>query len=69
MPGGSACPANRRVSYTGTSNLIVWARSDDGSDSDLLVNEIGSYVGIHVIPDWADYVDIVGIGSWTIEYQ
>ena len=56
-------------SYTGSSNFAVWARSDDGSSSDLLVNEIGNYVGTHLIPDWADYLDVVGIGSWTIEYQ
>ncbi|MFQ5555573.1 MAG: hypothetical protein ACE5GC_09440 [Acidimicrobiia bacterium] len=54
-------------SFTGPSNFIVWARSIDGQ-LDLLVNEIGATTGNQVIPAWAEYLDIVGIGTWTITF-
>ena len=33
------------LSHTGSSNFIVWAFSVDGSNAELLVNEIGDYEG------------------------
>jgi len=52
--------------YTGSTNFKVWARGEIGQ-AELLVNEVGDYVGTHIIPDWATYLDIIGIGDWTIE--
>ena len=54
--------------YSGSGNYIVWAYSLDG-DADLLVNEIGSYSGANIIPSWADYLDVVAIGNWTIDLR
>jgi hypothetical protein len=54
--------------YGGSSNFIVWARSVDG-DADLLVNEIGTYTGAHVVPSFTDYLEIEGIGTWTVDFR
>lgn len=54
--------------YVGDTNFKVWARGPIG-EAELLINEIGDYSGTHVIPDWATYIDIVGIGDWTIEWS
>jgi hypothetical protein len=51
--------------YEGSSNFIVWARHRDGQ-ADLLVNKIGDNTGTHVIPVWTEYLDIVGIGDWSV---
>ena len=52
--------------YDGTSNFIVWAY-ELGGDTDLIVNEIGPWSGQEVISSSFDYIDVVGIGDWTIK--
>ncbi len=37
------------ITNKGTSNFVVWTVAADGSTNDLLVNEIGSYKGTHLV--------------------
>jgi putative cell wall-binding protein len=52
--------------YTGSGNFIVWAH---GSSTELVVLSVGDYDGNHAIPAGTDYLEILGVGSWTITYQ
>ena len=61
-------PARMNYSYVGTSNFIVILRNAaSGERVEGLVNEIDTISGSISIPDAGlYYLDITGIGSWTI---
>jgi hypothetical protein len=56
------------ISYKGSSNFAIWTVDPSGSESDLLVNTIGSYSG-RVLFDERDHsvaFKVTSSGSWTI---
>lgn len=66
-------PAIATFSERGSSNFIVYSLAADGSENDLIVNEIGNYVGTHLF-DTSDGEHSVAFkissnGSWTIKIK
>jgi hypothetical protein len=57
-----------RFTVYGVGSTVVWAKALDGR-AESLVETTGDYAGTFRIPEWADYLDIVGSGSvgWSIE--
>jgi hypothetical protein len=68
IPEGAAAIAT--ISETGTSNFAVWTLAADGSQNELLVNELGSYKGTVLFDvDSGEHsvaFKIESNGSWTI---
>ena len=56
------------MTFTGPSNFAIWAYEPDG-DLDLLVNEIGNTTAAAVVGTQVTYLDITGIGSWTLDFR
>jgi hypothetical protein len=51
------------VNHSGSGNFIVYSYGEN--DSDLLVNEIGSYRGEILLPDWTVLLSINADGKWS----
>ena len=66
-------PAIAVVSERGSSNFIVWSLAADGSENDLIVNEIGSYSGTHLFDASAGTHSVAfkveSNGTWTIKIK
>lgn len=58
--GGAATPT---FTHAGESNFAVWVY---GNRSDLLVNEIGTYTGMHAMTAGPAFVVVEADGAWTI---
>ncbi|HEY7223724.1 MAG TPA: hypothetical protein VH561_09065 [Micromonosporaceae bacterium] len=60
-----------KITHSGSSNFAVWSLDADGSNLDLLVNEIGSYTGVRPIDirDTPAALKIEADGSWKITIQ
>jgi LysM repeat protein len=56
-----------KIHYTGDSNFVVFSYSPSGID--LLVNEIGAYDGIQIVPESAFLFEIRASGPWEIEFN
>lgn len=56
------------ATYVGSSNFIIWSYEPDG-DTDLLVNEIGNTTQAAVVGSQVTYLDVVGIGDWTLDFR
>jgi hypothetical protein len=58
------------VDHTGAANFAVWAVDEQGQDLDLLVNEIGSYSGVHPLNfldgEEAAALRIEADGQWRV---
>ncbi|MGY1821646.1 hypothetical protein [Geodermatophilus sp. SYSU D00079] len=58
------------ITHAGTSNFAVWAVDEQGRDIDLLVNEIGSYSGVHplnfLVGEEAAALRIEADGQWSV---
>lgn len=52
------------ITHSGESNFVVWAYG--ARNSDLLVNEIGSYSGKTILPTWTVAIEIEADGAWAI---
>ena len=58
--------------HQGTSNFSVWALDENAESIDLLVNEIGSYSGTHLLDlsgNTLKYLEITADGTWTAEFK
>jgi hypothetical protein len=56
--------ATANVQHTGSSNFAIFAYSSSGAD--LLVNEIGAYVGEVLLGGGTFLVEVTADGAWTI---
>ncbi|MEX1278111.1 MAG: hypothetical protein WEI16_03575, partial [Chloroflexota bacterium] len=56
--------ARATVQHTGSSNFAVWAYSASGGD--LLVNEIGAYLGEVLLGGGTFLLEITADGAWTV---
>lgn len=59
------------ITHNGGGNFAIWAESDQGERLDLLVNEIGSYVGTVLFDarEAAALLNISAGGNWTVEIK
>lgn len=55
-----------RITHDGASNVAVWAYDDDGRSLALLVNHIGEYDGVKVLPNQARWLEVTADGDWTL---
>jgi hypothetical protein len=67
---GARDPRVVTIDHTGAGNFAVWAVDDQGQDLDLLVNEIGSYSGVHPLNfldgEEAAALRIEADGQWRV---
>ena len=56
--------ASATVQHTGSSNFAIWAYASSGAD--LLVNEIGSYLGDVLIASGTFLFEVSADGAWTV---
>lgn len=63
-PGAVSGLTTVTITHSGESNFVVWAYGE--RNTDLLVNEIGSYSGRTILPSWALVLEIEADGAWTI---
>jgi hypothetical protein len=52
------------LQHTGSSNFAIWAYSP--SDTDLLVNEIGPYLGDVLVAGGTFLLEVTADGAWTV---
>lgn len=70
---GSEAPVIVTATHSGSRNFIVWGRDGQGSQTDLLVNTIGTYAGSTLLDEntgrWqpaSSGLAITASGQWTI---
>lgn len=60
------------ITYSGSSNFIIYTVDSEGETVDLLVNEIGAYTGTQT--DYLDFADVTMLsiqssGDWSITFK
>ena len=60
------------ITYSGSSNFVIYTVDSEGENVDLLVNTIGSYTGTQT--DYLDYADVTMLsiqssGDWSITFK
>jgi hypothetical protein len=58
--------------YKGEGNFVVWVKTDEAKELELISNEIGSTSGsksFHVPSDGSYILDVSSSGNWTVNIQ
>ena len=56
-----------RLTHDGSRNFVVWAHDGDGNETSLVVNEIGQFDGVQVLPNDTRWLAIRADGNWTAD--
>ena len=58
------------ITHSGSRNFAIWAYSNNNTDKDLLVNTIGNYDGVVLLPqDTPISLNISADGAWTVTIE
>lgn len=61
-----------KYNYSGSDNFIIWLKTSDAKNLDLIVNEIKSTSGsksVSIPKDGTYILDVETVGNWTIDIK